>query len=98
MDYHTDSYNSEGLAQPDISEYGIPTEAEFIAAYCKAAQRQPIENWKYYLIYNLFRSAGIIQGVYKRGLDGNASSEKALEFEGVCAMRAKIAWQLVESL
>ena len=98
MDYHTDAYNGEGLAQPDISAYGIPTEAEFIAAYCEAAGRDGIENWKYYLIYNLFRSAGIIQGVYKRGLDGNASSEKALEYKDYCQMRAQIAWKLVNSL
>ena len=98
MDYHTDAYNGEGLAQPDISAYGIPTESEFIAAYCEAAGRNEIDNWKYYLIYNLFRSAGIIQGVYKRGLDGNASSEKALEYKDYCLMRSQIAWRLVQSL
>jgi len=98
MDYHTDAYNGEGLDQEDISAFGIPTESEFIKAYCDAAELEGIENWKYYLIYNLFRSAGIIQGVYKRGLDGNASSEKALEYKDYCQMRAQIAWRLVESL
>ncbi|MBV1904760.1 MAG: phosphotransferase [Pseudomonadales bacterium] len=98
MDYHTDPYDGEGLDQPNLNELGIPTEAEFINAYCEASNRPPIDNWKFYLIYNLFRSAGIIQGVYKRGLDGNASSDSALEYKDTCAIRAKKAWELVESL
>ena len=56
-----------------------PTEEEFVAEYA-ATGRDGIDNWHFYLIYNMFRSAGIIQGVYKRGLDGNASSAKALEY------------------
>jgi len=44
----------------------------------------------------MFRSAAIIQGVYRRGLDGNASSDTALGFEGYCRARADIAWRLVE--
>jgi len=50
--------------------------------------RDSIDNWHFYLIYNMFRSAGIIQGVYKRGLDGNASSEKALEYADAARMRS----------
>jgi hypothetical protein len=46
--------------------------------------------------HNLFRSAAIIQGVYKRGLDGNASSERALGFAGYARDRAERAWALVE--
>ena len=97
MDYHTSGYNSEGLGRADISELGIPTENEFITAYCTAAGRASIDNWDYYVVYNLFRSAAIIQGVYKRGLDGNASSEMALAYKEVCAMRANLAWSLVET-
>jgi hypothetical protein len=44
----------------------------------------------------MFRSAGIIQGVYKRGLDGNASSEKALEYADAARMRSARGWALVE--
>ncbi len=46
----------------------------------------------------MFRSASIIQGVYKRGLDGNASSEKALEYKDAARIRSEQAWALVESL
>jgi aminoglycoside phosphotransferase (APT) family kinase protein len=96
MDYHADSYTSAGLSRPDLADFGIPSEQEFVAEYCRRAGRGPIENWSFYVIYNLFRSAGIIQGVYKRGLDGNASSDTALGFKDACRMRAERAWGLVQ--
>ena len=96
QDYHGDAYDDEGLAGADFTALNLPTEAEFLAEYCKHAGRDGIENWHFYLIYNMFRSAGIIQGVYKRGLDGNASSEKALEYADAARMRSARGWALVE--
>ncbi len=98
QDYHGEAYNDVGLAGADLEALGIPTEAEMVAEYCKHAGIGEIENWPFYLIYNMFRSAAIIQGVYKRGLDGNASSEKALEYKDAARMRAERAWALVEEL
>ena len=96
QDYHGDAYDDEGLAGADFAALNLPTEAEFLAEYCKHAGRDGIDNWHFYLIYNIFRSAGIIQGVYKRGLDGNASSEKALEYADAARMRSARSWALVE--
>jgi len=98
MDYHADSYTTAGLSRPDLADFGIPSEQEFVADYCAFAGRDRIDDWDFYVIYNLFRSAGIIQGVYKRGLDGNASSATATGFKDVCRMRAERAWRLVEAL
>jgi aminoglycoside phosphotransferase (APT) family kinase protein len=98
MDYHADSYTTAGLARPDLADFGVPSEAEFTGDYCTFAGRGAIENWDFYVIYNLFRSAAIIQGVYKRGLDGNASSDTAIGFKDACRMRAERAWGLVERL
>ena len=98
MDYHSDSYTTAGLARPDLADFGVPSEREFIADYNKFAGRAGIENWNFFVIYNLFRSAAIIQGVYKRGLDGNASSDTAILFKDACRMRAERAWGLVEAL
>jgi aminoglycoside phosphotransferase (APT) family kinase protein len=96
QDYHGDAYNDEGLAGADLKTLGIPEEEEFVAEYCKYAGLNGIDNWSFYLIYNMFRSAGIIQGVYKRGLDGNASSEKALEYVDAARLRSERGWALVE--
>lgn len=98
QDYHGDSYFSEGLGSADLESLGIPTEAEFVAEYCKHAGIGAIDNWPFYLIYNMFRSAAIIQGVYKRGLDGNASSDTATEYGAIARLRSERAWGLVENL
>jgi aminoglycoside phosphotransferase (APT) family kinase protein len=98
QDYHGDSYFTEGLASADLPALGIPTEEEFVAEYCRHAGIDHIENWPFYLIYNMFRSAAIIQGVYKRGLDGNASSETATQYGDIARLRSERAWGLVEKL
>ncbi len=98
QDYHGEAYEDEGLAGADLGALGIPTEEEFVAEYCRHAGRNSIENWPFYLIYNMFRSAGIIQGVYKRGLDGNASSEKALEYADAARMRSTRGWAMVSEM
>jgi aminoglycoside phosphotransferase (APT) family kinase protein len=98
QDYHGESYEDAGLAGADLGKLGIPTEAEMVAEYCRHAGIGTIDNWPFYLIYNMFRSAAIIQGVYRRGLDGNAASEKALEFKDAARIRATRAWAMVEEM
>ncbi|MFT7651371.1 MAG: aminoglycoside phosphotransferase (APT) family kinase protein [Limisphaerales bacterium] len=96
QEYRGESYEDEGLINVDFAATGIPTEDEFVAEYCRHANRSHVDNWTFYLIYNMFRSAAIIQGVYKRGLDGNASSAKALEYKDHCRSRSTKGWALVE--
>lgn len=100
LEYHSEAQDQVGmLAQvSDLSESGIPSESEILAAYCEFSKRPPMEEWTRYLVYNLFRSAAIIQGVYQRGLEGNASSAKALEYAGVCRQRAEVAIHLLEEM
>lgn len=56
---------------------GIPTEAEYIAAYCKRTGRDGIEGWNFYLAFGMFRLASIMQGVYQRVLSGTVASNFA---------------------
>ncbi|MFM8356202.1 MAG: phosphotransferase family protein, partial [Gammaproteobacteria bacterium] len=98
QDYHGESYNDVGLAGADLTALGIPTESELVAAYCQEAGIDHIDNWPFYLIYNMFRSAAIIQGVYKRGLDGNASSASALEFKDAARIRSERACEMLRAL
>ena len=95
QDYHGESYNDLGLAGADLDALNIPTEAEMLATYCEHAGRPGIDNWTFYLAYNMFRSAAIIQGVYKRGLDGNASSDSALDYADACRLRSERGWALL---
>jgi len=63
-----------GMGGLDRAALGLPTDQEFIAKYCERRGLQGIDNFGYYLSFCFFRMAGIIQGVLKRGLDGNASN------------------------
>jgi len=63
-----------GLAGVDRKALGLPTDAEFIAAYCRRRGLKGIDNFGYYLAFCFFRMAAIIQGVLKRALEGNASN------------------------
>lgn len=67
----------KGLEGIDRAEHGLPTEEEYVAAYAERSGMGEIDNWPFYLAFNFFRLASIIQGVYKRSLDGNASSAQA---------------------
>ena len=99
QEYHSPQSKKPGMiAGADLEELGIPSESELIEAYCSFAGRDGIENWLFYVAFNLFRSAGIIQGVYKRGLDGNASSESALEYAGAARERSELAWSIVQRM
>ncbi len=96
QDYHGEAYADEGLAGADLAALNIPDEDELVTEYCKHAGRDRIDNWTFYIVYNMFRSAGIVQGVYKRGLDGNASSAKAVQYKEAARRRAEQAWQLLQ--
>lgn len=80
----------------DFTSYGIPSEAEYVARYCERTGRGDISAWTFYVVFSLFRLAAIVQGVYKRGLDGNASSPEAVTLGEQCRQLAEAAWALVE--
>ena len=63
-----------GLGGIDRATQGIPTEAEYVAAYCRRAGLERIPDWTFLIAFSFFRYAAIAQGVYKRSLDGNASN------------------------
>ena len=96
QEYYLDALVEEGLSNANLHSLGIPTEKEVINSYCEVAGRETIENWDFYIIYNMFRMAGIAQGVYKRGLDGNASSGNALEYAEVARKCAECGWKLLQ--
>ena len=69
-----------GLAGVDFENSGIPTEEAFVARYCALLGRDGVPDLNYYKAFSIFRLAAIAQGVYKRSLDGNASSTEAAMF------------------
>ncbi len=84
-----------GLAGKDRAALGVLEEQAVIEQYCEFRRMPAIENWHFYLAFSYFRMASICQGVYKRGLDGNASSTRALELGRLVEPMAASAVELV---
>ncbi|MDO6569205.1 phosphotransferase family protein [Alteromonas sp. 1_MG-2023] len=86
-----DIAHASGLGGLDRDALGIPSEKEYVAAYCKRRDIDQIDNWTFYLAFSFFRLAAIIQGVVKRAHDGNASSDKAMQLGAMVRPLAQIA-------
>ena len=87
-----------GMMGIDFSALGIPTEREYVAAYCRRTGRDGIPNWDFYMAYNMFRLAGILQGIMGRVKDGTAASAHALEQGKRARPMAEAGWQQVEKI
>ena len=88
-----------GLAGLDLPALGMPTEAEYIAAYCRRTGRPyPVPDWEVYVVFGMFRIAAILQGVLKRGLVGSASSAHAIEHGRRSRLMAEQAWEIARGL
>jgi aminoglycoside phosphotransferase (APT) family kinase protein len=89
-----------GLGGLDLPALGIPTESEYVMAYCRRTGRTSIAGpeWEYYMAYNMFRLAAILQGVLARALQGNASSAEAMQTGRAARPIAEMAWAQVERL
>jgi aminoglycoside phosphotransferase (APT) family kinase protein len=90
-----DSVLARGFLGQDIGELGIPSQDEYVRAYCERTGRPEIRDWTYFMAFSLFRTAAIQQGIYARALKGNASSERAREFGKLFSIVAERGWALV---
>lgn len=86
-----------GLVGQDIQALDIPSEATFLETYCRQSGRSGIPDWHFYLAFSLFRIAAILQGVYARALQGNASNSNALEVGRRAGLLADVGWQLAKA-
>jgi aminoglycoside phosphotransferase (APT) family kinase protein len=92
MSWHIPPGQFRGIGGLDLAALGIPSEQEYIGRYCARTGRTEIGHWDFYLAYNCFRLAGILQGIVKRALDGTASSPQALEQGKRVRPLAEMAW------
>jgi aminoglycoside phosphotransferase (APT) family kinase protein len=81
-----------GLGGTDFAALGIPTLEEAVALYCKATGRAGLPDVNWYLAYNLFRLAGICQGIAGRVRDGTAASPQAAQMGARVVPLAEAAW------
>ena len=96
MSWHIPPGQFRGIAGLDLAALGIPSESRYIGSYCARTGRKGMEHWDFYLAYNLFRIAAILQGVMKRALEGTAASAQAHEAGGRVRPLAELGWTYAE--
>lgn len=93
MSWHIEPGLFRGIGGLDLVSLGIPSKDEYIARY---SERTGIEinkeDFRFYLAYNMFRMAGILQGIMKRYQDGTAASEQALKSGQAAKPMAIMGW------
>jgi len=85
-----------GLAGLDLRPLGIPTLDEVVKRYSERSGVPVVNKLDWYFAYNLFRLAGIVQGIKKRVLDGTASHAQAAEMGKRVPMLASAAWNFAQ--
>ena len=97
---HVPPGHFRGIAGLDIEALGIPSEHEYVEMYCKLTGIAGIDpkHWDFYIAYNLFRIAAILQGVMKRVVDGTAASARAREAGMRARPMAELGWRQVEKI
>ena len=100
MSWHIPPGQFRGIGGLDLEALGIPTEKAYVEKYCERTRRGPIDpsHWDFYLAYNLFRIAAILQGIRKRVVDGTAASAHAQDAGSRARPMAELGWKQVEKI
>jgi aminoglycoside phosphotransferase (APT) family kinase protein len=97
MSWHIPPGSFRGLGGLDLASLGIPSERDYVRRYCERTGRGDpdavMADWNFYLAYNLFRIAGILQGIAKRVEDGTASSAQARQAAAGARPLAEMGWR-----
>ncbi|MDN3988100.1 phosphotransferase [Zwartia vadi] len=96
MSWHIPASLWRGIAGLDLVALGIPSEKEYVKLYTDATGLEGEEHWDFYIAYNLFRMAAILQGIAKRAADGTASAPDAKETGSKARPLADIGWKYAQ--
>ena len=91
-----DGTSLNGLLGLNFKDRGIPDLEDYVNKYATRTGRSSIPNFNFFLAFSCFRLASICQGVYARGLQGNASSENAIEVGAKAPRLANIGWEIAQ--
>ena len=96
MTWHIPQGMFRGMGGLDLAALGIPAGVHYIGQYCErtglATPRQLLQDWNFYMAYNMFRIAAILQGIAKRAQTGIASSADAHSSGAGAKPLAELAW------
>jgi aminoglycoside phosphotransferase (APT) family kinase protein len=88
-----------GMHGVDLRALGIPDEQEYVALYWQRTGRHGgIDNLDFYIAYNMFRLAAILQGIAKRAIEGTAANARAVETGKRARPTAEAGWALAQRI
>jgi aminoglycoside phosphotransferase (APT) family kinase protein len=100
MAWHIPPGTFRGIGGLDHAALGIPSEREYVRRYCERTGRGDpdtlMADWNFYLAYNLFRIAAILQGIAKRVVDGTAASAQAKQAGAGARPLAELGWSFAQ--
>jgi aminoglycoside phosphotransferase (APT) family kinase protein len=100
MAWHIPPGSFRGIGGLDVTSLGISTEEEYIRLYCERTNLTTPQalraDWNFYMAYNLFRLAAILQGIAKRVEDGTAASAQAVSSAAGAKPLAQLAWKFAQ--
>ncbi|MDO8693494.1 MAG: phosphotransferase [Sheuella sp.] len=96
MSWHIPASLWRGIGGLDLAELGIPSEEKYVKQYSTISGFSGIEHWDFYIAYNLFRMAAILQGIARRAVDGTAASADAIETGNKARPLAEIGWKYAQ--
>jgi len=100
MSWHIPNSAARGIGGLDLEALGIPDEKSYVRRYCERTGRADpdavMADWNFYVAYNLFRMAGILQGIAKRVETGTASSAQARQAGAGARPLAEMGWALAQ--
>ncbi|MEO8807667.1 MAG: phosphotransferase [Burkholderiaceae bacterium] len=104
MSWHIAPGQFRGVGGLDLQALGIPDEKSYVQSYCERTGRigkggdpaAVMADWNFYLAYNMFRLAGILQGIAKRVEMGTASSAQARQAGAGARPLAEMGWRIAQ--
>ena len=100
MSWHIPASLSRGIGGLDLAALGIPAESDYIRRYCERTGIADVDalraDWNFYLAYNMFRIAAILQGIAKRVEAGTAASAQAKAAGATARPMAELAWSFAQ--
>ncbi len=91
MMYQMPPHIVAGLGGADLAALNIPSEEDYIAAYCARTGRTSIPDYRFYVAFNFFRLAAIFHGIKGRVIRGTAASAQAKDRSALFPELASIA-------
>lgn len=100
LGYHLLTYrlpvSAGGVPPSQMRAAGLPSEADYVAAYCARTGRTTMPDLEFSIIFSMFRFAAIVAGVYRRALEGNAADARAMQRGTIVRDVADRAWEIAQ--